>query len=106
MIGITNAVTINETHAFASVRSYTMDFGVSSELVQDVNIQGSVTINRIITKNVAALYLSYTGVIRQQIDLSSPEVSLNIPADEVLVWEIVRVNDDSLACVGIRYNLN
>lgn len=97
---------INELQSRTATRSYTMDFSTTSELMQDVNIQGAATIDRVITKNVAALYVSYTGVVRQAVDLSSPTVSMQIPADEVLVWEIVRTEEDALACVGVRYTLN
>lgn len=96
---------INELNARNATRSYTLDFGTDGELVQDVNVQGSATIDRIVTKNVAALYVSYTGVVRQAVDLSQA-VSMQIPADEVLVWEIVRTTESALACVGVRYLIN
>lgn len=96
---------INELNARNATRSYTLDFGIDGELIQDVNVQGLATIDRIITCNVAVLYVSYTGVVRQTIDLSQP-ISMQIPADEVLVWEIVRTTQNALACVGVRYLIN
>lgn len=95
---ITDLGTINK-------RSYTIDFNTDSELAQDYNLLGEITIDRIVTKNVAALYVSYTGVVRQSVDLSQA-VSMQIPADEVLVWEIVRTTESALACVGVRYLIN
>lgn len=97
---------INELNSRTFTRSYTLDFGTASELMQDVNVQGDSTIDRIITRNVAALYISYTGVVRQLVDLTTPTVSIEIPADEVITWEIVRNTDVELACVGVRYEIN
>ena len=96
------------THAelsLAATRAYTLDFGTSSELIQDVNMLGAVTIDRIITRNVAHLYATYGNVSHQEVNLAQP-VSLNIPNGTVITWEIVRTTDDELAAVGIRCNIN
>lgn len=86
-------------------RGYTLDFGTTLELVQDANVMGNITINRIVSRNVTALYVTYGNVARQEVNPNG-EVQLNIPDGAILNWEIVRGADDSLACVGIRYNIN
>lgn len=81
-------------------KSYTLDFQLTAELVQDVNILGGITIKKIIANNCAKVYLSYTGVIKQQI---TPNVDLEIliPDGELLTWEIERTTENSLASVGV-----
>ena len=85
-------------------RAYTLDFGTDSELAQDSNLLGSITINQILTQNVSALFLSYGSVVRQSVPTSGT-VSLQIPDDTILIWEIVRATEDELACVGIRFEI-
>lgn len=86
------------------MRSYTLDFGTSSETVLDMNLMGTITVNRIETVNVAALYVTYgTAVIRHQI--TSNVVSFNVPDGATITWEIVRTNENQPACVGVRYTI-
>ena len=85
-------------------RAYTLDFGTDSELAQDSNLLGSITINHILTQNVSALYLSYGSVVRQSVPTSGT-VSLQIPDGTILIWEIVRATEGELACVGIRFEI-
>ena len=85
-------------------RAYTLDFGTDSELAQDSNLLGSITINQILTQNVSALYLSYGSVVRQSVPTSGT-VSLQIPDDTILIWEIVRETANEPACVGIRFEI-
>lgn len=86
------------------MRSYTLDFGTSSESVLDINLMGTITVNRIETVNVAALYVTYgTAVIRHQI--TSNVVSFNVPDGATITWEIVRTNENQPACVGVRYTI-
>ena len=87
-----------------TARAYTLDFGTTLELIQDVNTIGSITINRVISRNVTALYVTYGDVARQQVNPNG-EVSIEIPDGAILNWEIVRGADDALACVGVRYNI-
>ena len=87
-----------------TIRSYTIDFNTYSELAQDSNLLGEITIDRILTKNVTELYVSYGSVVRQQVPTSGT-VSLSIPDETVLVWEIVRATEGELACVGIRFEI-
>ena len=85
-------------------RAYTLDFGTDSELAQDSNLLGSITINNILTQNVSALFLSYGSVVRQSVPTSGT-VSLQIPDGTILIWEIVRATEDELACVSIRFEI-
>jgi hypothetical protein len=85
-------------------RAYTLDFGTDSELAQDSNLLGSITINQILTQNVSALYLSYGSVVRQSVPTSGT-VSLQIPDGTILIWEIVRATENEPACVGIRFEI-
>jgi len=85
-------------------RAYTLDFGTNSEFAQDSNLLGSITINRILTQNVSALYLSYGSVVRQSVQTSGT-VSLQIQDGTILIWEIVRVTENEPACVGIRFEM-
>lgn len=94
---ITDLGTINK-------RSYTIDFNTDSELSQDSNLLGEITIDRILTKNVTELYVSYGSVVRQQVPTSGT-VSLSIPDGVIITWEIVRSIEGELACVGIRFEI-
>ena len=85
-------------------RAYTLDFGTDSELAQDSNLLGSITINQILTQNVSALYLSYGSVVRQSVPTSGT-VSLQIPDSTILIWEIVRATENEPACVGVRFEI-
>lgn len=86
--------------ASSTNKSYTLDFQLSSELVQDVNILGEITIKKVIAKNCANVYLSYGTTIRLDVTLNS-DITLVIPDGELLTWEIVRTTDNALASVGV-----
>lgn len=103
---------INEVHEkvtnlidMASARSYTLDFGTGSEIIQDVNMFGSITINGIHTHNVSQLFITYGSVSHQEINLSET-INIVIPYGTVISWEIARATDDELACVGVRCSIN
>ena len=85
-------------------RAYTLDFGTDSDLAQDSNKLGSITINNILTQNVSALFLSYGSVVRQSVPTSGT-VSLQIPDGMILTWEIVRATENEPACVGVRFEI-
>lgn len=102
---ITDLATIRSNSQLAATRAYTLDFGTSAELIQDVNMLGAITINEIHALNVAHLYVTYGNVTHQEIDLTQP-VSLNVANHAIITWEIVRTTDDGLACVGVRCSIN
>lgn len=101
---VSDISTIRSNALLACQRTYTLDFGTVSELIQDMNLMGTITVNRIEKVNVAALYVSFgTAVIRQQI--TSNVVSFNVPDGATITWEIVRTNENQPACVGVRYTI-
>lgn len=102
---ITDLATIRNNATMAAVRAYTLDFSTGAELIQDVNMLGAITINRIDVLNVAHLYVTYGNVSHQEIDLTQP-VSLSVADGVIITWEIVRSIEDGLACVGVRCNIN
>ncbi len=78
--------------------------GTGGELIQEANMLGAATITRILTRNVARLFLTNDQGVRQEISLTGT-LSIAVPADDILTWEIARTNDDELACVGIKCEL-
>ena len=85
-------------------RVYTLDFGTDSDLAQDSNMLGPITISHVLTQNVSALFLSYGSVVRQSVPTSGT-VSLQIPDRTILIWEIVRATENEPACVGVRFEI-
>lgn len=98
------AAALQTLTAKVGIHTYTLDFGTGSELIQDANMLGASTITRVITRNVARLFLTNSQSVRQEISLTDT-LSIAVPADDILTWEIARTNDDELACVGIKCEL-
>lgn len=85
-----------------TLRNYTLDFSLSSELVQDF-VFSHAHILRIATKNISKLYMSYGTIVKQEVDLINSDIT--IPSDTCVVWEIERITDGALAAVGIQYEV-
>ena len=101
---ITSAINeLNSKLGVSIKRSYTLDFGTVTELVQDVNMTGNGVISRISVRNVLHLFVTTNENARQEVDFDNP--NLFIPEGEILIWEIVREKEDELACVGILFEL-
>ncbi len=83
----------------ASSRSYTLDFGATGEIIQEINMLGAVAITGITLFNVQALYLTNSGHVKTLIQPGLD--AFEIPNNEVNTWEIVRTVDDSHASVGV-----
>lgn len=98
------AAAVQSLTAKVGIHTYTLDFGTGGELIQDVNMLGAATVTRVITRNVARLFLTDSQGVRQEISLTDT-LSIPVSADDILTWEIVRTNDDELACVGIKCEL-
>ena len=105
----------NHTHSFADVEgldealnqrphAYTLDFGTGGEMVQDVAMLGAGTIVKVITRNVARLFVTNSSNVRTEITSSEPSIS--VADGDVLTWEIQRTTDDELACVGVKFQLS
>ena len=84
--------------------AYTLDFGTGGEMVQDVAMLGAGTIVKVITRNVARLFVTNSSNVRTEITSSEPSIS--VADGDVLTWEIQRATDDELACVGVKFKLN
>ena len=68
-------------------RSYTLDFQMSAELVQDLNILGPIKIAKIKAKNCAkSIFILYRR--DQAANTPDTELELLIPDGELLMWEI------------------
>lgn len=102
-------------HSFADVdgldealnqrpHAYTLDFGTGGEMVQDVAMLGAGTIVKVITRNVARLFVTNSSNVRTEITSSEPSIS--VADGDVLTWEIQRTTDDELACVGVKFQLS
>ena len=101
---ITSAINeLNSKLGVSIKRSYTLDFGTVTELVQDVNMTGNGVISRISVRNVLHLFVTTNKNARQEVDFENP--NLFIPEGEILIWEIVREKEDELACVGVLLEL-
>lgn len=101
---ITSAINeLNSKLGVSIKRSYTLDFGTVTELVQDVNMTGDGVISRISVRNVLHLFVTTNENARQEVDFENP--NLFIPEGEILIWEIVREKEDELACVGVLLKL-
>lgn len=101
---ITSAINeLNSKLGVSIKRSYTLDFGTVTELVQDVNMTGNGVISRISVRNVLHLFVTTNENARQEVDFENP--NLVVPEGEILIWEIVREKEDELACVGILLEL-
>ena len=84
--------------------AYTLDFGTGGEMVQDVAMLGAGTIVKVITRNVARLFVTNSSNVRTEITSSEPSIS--VADGDVLTWEIQRTTDDELACVGVKFQLS
>lgn len=95
---------INNQQDIIYTRTYTLDFGETSELVQDMNMIGDITISNILLHNVNKLYVTYGSVVKSEIT-TLENADINIDKNTRIVWEIERINDTELACVGIEYKI-
>lgn len=107
---------VNHHHTFADVdgldealnnrpHAYTLDFGTGGEMVQDVAMLGAGTIVKLITRNVARLFVTNLSNVRTEItNLNEPAIT--VEDGDVLTWEIQRTKDDELACIGVKFQLN
>lgn len=86
-------------------RTYTLDFGTSSELIQDFNTVGDITITNINIFNVNRIFITYDDKIKEDIT-NTLNNEININNLNRIVWEIERINDEELACVGVKYIIN
>ena len=96
---------INNNLDIVNTRTYTLDFGTSSDLIQDINMIGNITINNIQTYNVNKLFITYGNVVHSEIT-NFTDMGISIDKNFRIIWEIERINDEELACVGIESKIN
>lgn len=96
---------INNNLDIVNTRTYTLDFGTSSDLIQDINMIGNITINNIQTYNVNKLFITYGNVVHSEIT-NFTDMGISIDKNSRIIWEIERINDEELACVGIESKIN
>ena len=96
-------VIVNDT----SMRSYTVPFGTTSVMAQDVNVEADCTITKIVTFNVATLRITTGSYVQTLIPLTDGKASVTIPVavDAIVTWEITRINSNQNASIGVRYEL-
>lgn len=86
------------------VITYSIDFGTTSIVAQEINMFGAAVIDNIIASNIASILLTYSGGLQEVI---TPGVnSIAITAGDILTWEITRTNDGQLAALGIHLSIN
>lgn len=88
-------------------RSYTVEFGATATLAQDVNVEGANTIDRVKTDNIASLRITTGTYIQHSIQLINGEANVSIPVADgaIVTWEITRINANQIAVLGVRYKL-
>lgn len=96
---------INNQQDIIYTRTYTLDFGTSSDLIQDINMIGNITINNIQTYNVNKLFITYGNVVHSEIT-NFTDMGISIDKNSRIIWEIEKINDEELACVGIESKIN
>ncbi len=91
----------------SSMRSYSIPFGTTSTMSQDVNVEASCTITKVVAHNVATLRITTGTYVQHLIQLTDGVGTCNIPValDAIVTWEITRVTNNENACIGVRYEL-
>lgn len=92
---------MNELRNTLTDRSYTLDFGQTGTVVQDVNMEAEeVAMLELRLFNVARLWITSGEFVRHEVDTAHPE-EVRISAGALATWEIERESDE-LAAVGVR----
>ena len=88
-----------------NMRSYTVPFGTTSVMAQDVNVEAALTITKIVAYNVATLRITTGSYVQTLIPLTDGVATCAIPValDAIVTWEITRVNANQNASIGVRY---
>lgn len=82
-------------------RSYTLDFGQSGTVVQDVNMEAEeVAMLELRLFNVSRLWVTCGELVHHEVDPTAPE-EIRIAAGSLATWEIERESDE-LAAVGVK----
>lgn len=102
---VVGAINEIKQRAESAYHQYTIDFQDTREIVQQRMIAGAVTITKISTDNVSTLKLSVNGT-QETLTLTNGvwTGSKSIPADALLVWQIGRTTEGSIAEVNVQFN--
>lgn len=89
----------------SNMRSYTVPFGTTSVMGQDVNVEAPLVITKIVAFNVASLRVTTGDYVQTPITLTNGQATVQIPValDALVTWEITRINANQNASVGVRY---
>lgn len=92
---------MNELRDTLTDRSYTLDFGQTGTVVQDVNMEAEeVAMLELRLFNVARLWVTSGELVHHEVDTANAS-EIRIAAGALATWEIERENDE-LAAVGVR----
>ncbi len=88
-----------------NMRSYTVPFGTSSVMAQDVNVEAPIIITKVMTYNVATLRITTGSYVQTLIPLTDGAATVAIPValDALVTWEITRITNNENASIGVRY---
>lgn len=89
----------------SAYHSFTIDFQDARSIVQMRAVAGAITMTKISTDNVATLKVTINGT-QQTLSMTDGvwTGSISVPADALLVWNIGRTTEGSVASINIKYN--
>ena len=88
-----------------SERGVAIDFGINEDVIGWLNMFGSaLTIRRVVATNCATIHVSYGSVL--QAPVVPGAVTLPIPVDSPVVWEITRTTDEMKAILAFEFEIN
>lgn len=93
-----------EVTGTTNLRTYSIDFGTTALVAQEINMFQAGIIDNIVANNVATILLTYAGGLQQAI--TAGVNTLAIPSGDVLTWEITRTTEGQLATLGIHLTLS
>lgn len=86
------------------IRAYTIDFQESREIVQMRNLNGAISITKVVADNVSTLKVSINGTA-QTLALTNGEWNgaISVADGALMVWSIGRTTDGSIASINVKY---
>ena len=83
---------------------YTVDFLDTTTVIQEINLNGNIKINKILASNVSKLYYTSGTAVKKEIDLTSETQDISINQSAPITWEIERTNA-GVAAINVNYVL-
>lgn len=86
------------------VRAYTIDFQETREVVQMRNMNGAITLTKVMADNVSTLQVAINGT-SQTIALTNGtwEGSISVADGALMVWTIGRTSEGEIASINVKY---